>query len=110
MALRTNYLPSGRPEMRFVEVDESMFKGVERPYEIIFCILGNQRNDLDEFGNVTFQVGEWPCGLIICLLDVLKCDFGEVDEAMFQGVERYGENFVFIMDIQKKGTWTNSRK
>jgi hypothetical protein len=30
---------------------------------------------------------EWPWGLIICLLGVLKNDFDEVDEAMFQGVQ-----------------------
>jgi hypothetical protein len=31
--------------------------------------------------------GEWAWGLIICLLHGLK-NIGEVDEAMFQGVER----------------------
>jgi hypothetical protein len=39
-----------------------MFQGFERPCELIFCILE----------------------LIICFLDVLKKDFDEVDEAMFQ--------------------------
>jgi hypothetical protein len=34
---------------------------------------------------VMFYVGKWPWELIICLLEVLKNDFGEVDEAMFQG-------------------------
>jgi hypothetical protein len=29
-----------------------------------------------------FKVGDWPCELIICLLNVLKNDFGEVDEAV----------------------------
>jgi hypothetical protein len=33
-----------------------------------------------------FQLGEWPLDLIIGFLDVLKNDFGEVDEAMFQGL------------------------
>jgi hypothetical protein len=32
------------------------------------------------------EVGEWPRTLM-CLRDVLKNDFGEFDEAMFQGVE-----------------------
>jgi hypothetical protein len=35
-----------------------------------------------------FSVGESPLELIIFLLDVLKNDFREVDEAMLEGVER----------------------
>jgi hypothetical protein len=42
-----------------------------------------------------FKVGEWPVELIICLLDVLKNDFVEVDEAMFQGVQRPCEHVMF---------------
>jgi hypothetical protein len=33
-----------------------------------------------------FHVVEKPCELIFCLLDDAKCDFGEVDKAMFQVV------------------------
>jgi hypothetical protein len=29
-------------------VDKAMFKGVEIPFEIIFCILGIVKSDLDE--------------------------------------------------------------
>jgi hypothetical protein len=29
-------------------VHEVMFQGVERPYELIFCILGFEKNELDE--------------------------------------------------------------
>jgi hypothetical protein len=35
-----------------------------------------------------FYVGEWPWELNIWTMDVLKNVFGEVDEAMFQVVER----------------------
>jgi hypothetical protein len=48
----------------FVEVNEAMFKGVERTCEII---LGRLKSDLDEFTEVIFQVGEWPSENIICL-------------------------------------------
>jgi hypothetical protein len=34
-----------------------------------------------------FSVGEWPLEHIIFLLDVLKNEFGEVDEAMIECVE-----------------------
>jgi hypothetical protein len=51
---------------------------------------------------VIFQVGKWPLDLIIYLLVLLKCDVGEVDEAMFQGVERPCEINFYLLRIQKK--------
>jgi hypothetical protein len=38
----------------FVEVDESIFQGVERPCELIFYILGIQKSDLYEFPEMMF--------------------------------------------------------
>jgi hypothetical protein len=38
----------------FGEVDEVMFKGVERRCEIIFCILGIEKSDLDDVAYVMF--------------------------------------------------------
>jgi hypothetical protein len=32
----------------FAELDEAMFEGVERPYEIIFCILSIEESDSRE--------------------------------------------------------------
>jgi hypothetical protein len=32
----------------FGEVDEAIFQGVEMPCEIIFCISGIQKSDLDD--------------------------------------------------------------
>jgi hypothetical protein len=66
---------------------------------IHFCILGNQKSDLDEVAEVMFQVGEWLSELIIRLLGVLKCDFGEVDEAIFEGVKRPCELIFCIQGI-----------
>jgi hypothetical protein len=48
-----------------------------------------------------FYVGEWPLELITCLLDVLKNDFREVDEAMIQGVERPRELILCFLGIEK---------
>jgi hypothetical protein len=48
-----------------------------------------------------FYVFHWPCELIICFLDILNNDFGEVDEAMFQGVEKQCELIFFILGIRK---------
>jgi hypothetical protein len=62
-----------------------MFHDVERRYERIFYILGIEKSDLDEDAEVMFFVGELPCEIIICFLDVVKNVFGK-DEALFQGV------------------------
>jgi hypothetical protein len=39
------------------------------------------------YAEVIFELGEWPCELIICFLSVSTKDIGEVEEAMFRGVE-----------------------
>jgi hypothetical protein len=36
---------------------------------------------------------QWTLELKICLLYVLKNDFGTVDEVMFQGVKRHSNSF-----------------
>jgi hypothetical protein len=48
-----------------------------------------------------FYAGEWPRELKICLLDVLKNDFEEVNEAMFQGVDGPCELIFCISGIEK---------
>jgi hypothetical protein len=46
------------------------------------------------------KVGEWARKLIICFLNVLKCDIGEVDEAIFHDVEKPFERIFYILGIQ----------
>jgi hypothetical protein len=75
-------------ENDFGEFDEAKYQGVEKPYELIFCILNIEK-------------GEFDAELIICLLIVLKCDYGDVDEAMFHDVEWPFERFSYILGIQK---------
>jgi hypothetical protein len=82
----------------FRDDDKTMFKGVERPCDLIFYLQDIQKSDLDEDAEVILQVSEWPWELIIYLLDVLK-NFGDVDEAMFEGVERPCEIFFCILGI-----------
>jgi hypothetical protein len=48
------------------------------------------------------QVGEWTWELIICPLDILKNDFCEIDEAMFQGVELPLRTHVLYAGFRKK--------
>jgi hypothetical protein len=57
---------------------------------------------------VMFQLGEWPWETINCILDNLKCDFYEVDEAMFRGIDRPCEKIISFLGIEKE-TWTMSR-
>jgi hypothetical protein len=44
----------------FVEVDDAMFQGVERLCELIFCILGINKIDLDKF---SYDVLKRPMGI-----------------------------------------------
>jgi hypothetical protein len=37
------------------------------------------KSALDDVPDAMIHVGEWSCEHIICFLDVLKCDFGEVN-------------------------------
>jgi hypothetical protein len=46
MALRTHNLPPGRVKNHFGVVNEAMIRGVERPYELVFCILSIEKSDL----------------------------------------------------------------
>jgi hypothetical protein len=61
---------------KFGDVDEAIFHDVERQAERIFYILGIQKSDLEVVVDEVIQVGEWASELIICLLDLLKNDFG----------------------------------
>jgi hypothetical protein len=76
------------------------FHNVEGPFERIFFILGIEKTI---WRNLLkwFQVAEWHWELIICLVNVLKCDFGDDNEKMFHDVERKFERFFFILRIQK---------
>jgi hypothetical protein len=74
-----------------------------------FLPPGHPKSDLDEVAEEMIQVGEWLWEIIICILDVLKCDYGEVDETMFQGVERPCELIFTNLGIGKT-TWMKSRE
>jgi hypothetical protein len=39
-------------KINFADFDEAMFHYVERPFERIFYILGTEKSDLDEVGEV----------------------------------------------------------
>jgi hypothetical protein len=52
--LRTYTLPTGRLKNDFVEVDEAIIQGDERPSELIFYILGIQKSDLYEVPEMMF--------------------------------------------------------
>jgi hypothetical protein len=43
---------------------------------------------LDDVEEAMFKVVEWHLELIICLKYVAKCEFGKVDKAIFQVVEK----------------------
>jgi RNAse (barnase) inhibitor barstar len=82
---------------------------VQRTREIIFWFLGMQKWDLDEFEEAMFQVVKWPSELIICHLDVSKCDFGKVYKAIIQLVESPKNSFPTFLPLQVT-TWLKSIK
>jgi hypothetical protein len=43
------------PKYDLSVADKAMFQGVDRPCEVIFCLLNNQRCYLDEIEEVMFQ-------------------------------------------------------
>jgi hypothetical protein len=56
-----------------------------------------------------FQICEWPLELIICFLDFLENEFGEVNEAMFQGFKGYSKSYS-VSWSWKKATLTKLLK
>jgi hypothetical protein len=58
-----------------------------RTSEFIFYNLSIEKSHLEEVSFVMFPAGKWHWKLIFCLLDVLKSDFVQFEEAMFQDVE-----------------------
>jgi hypothetical protein len=93
----------------FGEDVEGTLQCIEKQCDLFFCKLGIQKkSDLDEFPEMLFEVGELPWVLIIFLMDVLKYVFGNVDEAMLQGIERPCEIIFCIVGVQKT-TWKKSR-
>jgi hypothetical protein len=54
MGVRTHNLNSNVLKYDFDNVDEAMFHDVERPCEIIFCIMGIEKNVLDEIVKLMF--------------------------------------------------------
>jgi hypothetical protein len=88
MVLGTHNLPSKRFKKRHWWSEWSDVFTCRIAMRIHFQYIGyrNKRFGRRRLSDVLRN--EWPWEIIICLLDVLKNDFGEVDEAMFQGVER----------------------
>jgi hypothetical protein len=56
---------------------------------------------LDKVAEVMLQVGKLPWEQTKWFLNVLKCDFGDVDEAMFLYIERLQERIFYILGIKK---------
>jgi hypothetical protein len=66
-----------------------------------FLHPGHLENGFGRSQEEMFHVGKWPQKNIITLLHVLKCDFGEVDEAIVEGAERPCKLIFCTQGIQK---------
>jgi hypothetical protein len=92
------------------DVDEEIFHDVERPFQRFFYFLRFQKKkDLDEICESDVLNRQIALRTHNLLLDIFKYVFGEVDETMFQGVERPCDNIFCILLIEK-ATWTKTLK
>jgi hypothetical protein len=66
----------------------------------VFSSFWASKMNLDEFLYVMFQVSNVTENSI-CLVNDLKCNFGDVDEAIFRNVERTFERIFYILSVQK---------
>jgi hypothetical protein len=112
-ALITHNLPSGYLNKRLCWSQWCDFSRCRKAMRSHFVIHGHRKFDMDEVSyfmfyvaEVMFEIGEWPWVLIICLLGVLKDDFGEFEEAMFRGVERTYAHFVHSEHRKKRLVWS----
>jgi hypothetical protein len=107
--MRTHFLHPGHPKRVLDEVAEVKFGVGEWPREFIICLLDVLKCEFGDVDEAMFQGVESPCEQIFCLLHVAKCDFGEVDKAMFQVVE-YPWKSVFRLLPPQNMTWVKSIK
>jgi hypothetical protein len=99
------------PKHEMCEFEKAMFLGFVSTCEIIFCLLGIQKCDLNkfeemfqvvelischlasrnydlfEFDKAMFHGFDTTCDRIVCLLADRKCDFGEIEKTMFEVVD-----------------------
>jgi hypothetical protein len=108
MALKTHNWPSGSLIKRLLNSMKRCFNVSKGHTNSFPASRASKKATLIE-SLVFFYIGEWAWELIICLLNVVKCDLGEVAEAIFYDVERPFEPIFYILHIQK-AMCTKSRK
>jgi hypothetical protein len=99
MALRNHNLPSERKKKRLVKSMKqfSKFPNTMRNH---FLHPGHRKKRFGRSRLSDVLSRQMVVKLILCLLNVLKNDFGEVDEAMFEGIEGPFEPIFCILGIE----------
>jgi hypothetical protein len=109
MAIRSHNLPSGRKKKRFCRSRWSDVSGRWKAMQTHFLHPGHQKKRIVR-NRLSDVLTRWMClSTHIFPSERLKNDFCEVDEAMFQGVERQCELILCFLDIEK-ASWTKSLK
>jgi hypothetical protein len=101
MDLWTHNMRSGRLKKRLWWSWWRYVSGWRKAMRTHFLHIGHPKSALDEVAEVMFWVGECPWDFIICLLEVLRFDFGEVVKALFKGDERMCHLIFCFPGIQK---------
>jgi hypothetical protein len=99
MALRKHFLPSERLKMWLCDVDEAMFHGVKTAMQSHFLNSENQKKRL--WWIRLSDVLSWWIAQRTHNLNVWKCDFVDIDDAMFRDVARPFERIFNILGIHK---------
>jgi hypothetical protein len=82
---RLSYVLSGRMDLRSRRSNVSSFRKTITTH---FLHYGNRKKRLGRCRLSDVSIRQMILRTHICLLNVLKCDFGDVHEAMFHDVER----------------------
>ena len=77
-----------RPKCNLIEVNEAIYKGIDRLPESIFYFLTSQIWYFRDMEEAIFQWVAWVPLLILCLLHCPKCNLGYVGKAMIRVVTK----------------------
>jgi hypothetical protein len=100
-ARRNQLLPSGRPKMWLARCRGSDVSNYLRSKGTDFCLLAGLKCDLGDVQKWLSQGVTWPWALIFCLDIGPKCDLGEVEKAVFLGSHSIA-NSVFLLAGPKR--------
>ena len=109
MALKSHFLPLDKPKIRFWGGREIDVSTGRLALVTHFLLSDHPKCDLGEFEKAMFQGLAWHCQLIFDLWTRPKCDLGDVKKETFCGCKALLTHFV-PLDQLKTPIWMKSKK